>query len=113
MTKKRKPKAGTPARADAGPPDAKRLVTDLRELIEAARSGVAQAVNSALVLLYWQVGRRIRAELLRSRRASYGERILPTLSAKLAPAYGQGFGERNLARMVRFAEVFPEGEVVQ
>jgi predicted nuclease of restriction endonuclease-like (RecB) superfamily len=89
-----------------------RLIADLRELIEATRTGVAQAVNSALVLLYWQVGSRIRTDILRSKRAGYGEKILPTLSAKLAPEYGQGFGERNLARMVRFAEVFPDREVV-
>jgi hypothetical protein len=81
-------------------------------LIEASRSAVAEAVNSALVLLYWQVGSRIRADVLRDKRAAYGEQILPTLSAKLAPEYGQGFSERNLARMIRFAEVFPDREIV-
>ena len=59
-----------------------------------------------------QVGSRIRTDVLHSKRAGYGEKILPTLSAKLAPEYGQGFGERNLARMVRFAEVFPDREIV-
>ena len=73
---------------------------------------MAQAVNSALVALYWQVGSRIRTDVLHNRRAGYGERILPTLSAKLVPEYGQGFSERNLARMVRFAECFPDREVV-
>jgi hypothetical protein len=85
---------------------------DLRDLIDAARVGVAQAVNSALVLLYWQVGSRIQAEVLHNKRAGYGERILPTLSAELAPEYGQGFSERNLSRIVRFAEVFPDREIV-
>jgi hypothetical protein len=88
------------------------LLADLRELIESARSVVAQAVNSALVLLYWQVGQRIRTDVLRDRRAEYGEQILPTLSAKLVPEYGQGFSARNLARMVRFAEVLPDRQVV-
>ena len=85
---------------------------DLRELIDSARSLVAQAVNSALVLLYWQVGHRIRSDVLRNQRAGYGEQILPTLSAKLVPAYGQGYSPRNLARMIRFVEVFPDREVV-
>lgn len=97
---------------DSGLPDPRRLVHDLRGMIEAARAGMAHAVNSALVLLYWQVGSRIREDLLCSKRASYGERILPTLSAKLVPEYGQGFSERNLARMIRFAEVFPELGIV-
>jgi len=61
-----------------------------------------------LVLLCWQVGSRIRADVLRDKWAAYGEQILPTLSAKLAPGYGQGFSERNLARMIRFAEMFPD-----
>jgi predicted nuclease of restriction endonuclease-like (RecB) superfamily len=69
-------------------------------------------VNIALVLLYWQVGNRIRTDLLGNKRAEYGEQILPTVSAKLVPEYGEGFSERNLARMIRFAEVFPDREIV-
>jgi len=49
---------------------------------------------------------------LKEKRARYGEEILPTLSAKLVPEFGSGFGVRNLSRMVRFAEVFPKGEIV-
>ncbi len=66
----------------------------------------------ALLLLYWQVGQRIRTEVLGNKCAGYGEQILPTPLAKLVPEYGQGFSERNLARMVRFAEVFPDGAIV-
>ena len=54
----------------------------------------------------------IRHDILKEKRARYGEEILPTLSAKLVPEFGSGFGVRNLSRMVRFAEVFPEGEIV-
>lgn len=112
MTKKSKPTRPMPAKTTKRSPDSTTLLADLRELIEGSRAAVAQAVNSALVLLYWQVGSRIRADVLRDKRAAYGEQILPTLSAKLAIDYGQGFGERNLARMVRFAEVFPDREIV-
>jgi predicted nuclease of restriction endonuclease-like (RecB) superfamily len=89
-----------------------RLLDDVRAMIQETRAGVAQAVNSALVQLYWQIGRRIRTEVLKEKRAGYGQEILPTLSAKLAPDFGTGFSERNLARMIRFAEVFPKREVV-
>jgi hypothetical protein len=41
-----------------------RLLNDLRGLIRQTREGVAHAVHSALVLLYWQVGHRIRTEIL-------------------------------------------------
>ena len=87
---------------------ADRLLGDIRSLIEAARERTAQAVNSALVGLYWHIGRRIREDVLNSQRAGYGEEILQTLSAKLVELYGRGFGARKLANMIRFAETFPE-----
>jgi hypothetical protein len=84
------------------------LLRDLRELITSARQAVAQAVNSTLVMLYWSVSQRIRQDILKGKRATYGEEISPTPSAKLVPEFGDGYGVRNLARMIRFAEVFPD-----
>jgi len=49
---------------------------------------------------------------LKEKRARYGEEILPTLSAKLVPEFGSGFGVRNLSRMIQFTEVFPGKEIV-
>ena len=42
------------------------LVDELRDLIQETRSGVAQAVNSALVQLYWRIGTRVRTEILKN-----------------------------------------------
>ncbi|MFO0808865.1 MAG: PDDEXK nuclease domain-containing protein [Gemmataceae bacterium] len=89
-----------------------RLFDDVRDLIRQARATTAQAVNAVLVLLYWEVGQRIRSDVLKKHRAAYGEEILPTLSAKLTAEFGNGYSPRNLARMIRFAEVFPEREIV-
>lgn len=88
------------------------LFSDIRRMIEEARSGVAVTVNTGLTILYWQIGTRIRKDILQEKRAEYGEEILQTLSAELVPAFGRGFSARNLASMVRFAEVFPEPEIV-
>ncbi len=88
------------------------LTSDIRRLIETARHNVAVTVNAGLTILYWQIGSRIRQDILKEKRARYGEEILPTLSAKLVPEFGSGFSVRNLSRMIRFAEVFPEGEIV-
>jgi predicted nuclease of restriction endonuclease-like (RecB) superfamily len=90
----------------------KALLKDLRDLIAAARQDVARQVNAALVLLYWRVGKRIRQDILKEKRAGYGEQILPTLSAELMKDFGPGFTARNLANMVRFAEVFPDEEIL-
>lgn len=93
-------------------PDATLLLADLRRLIEEARRSAAVAVNARLTLMYWRIGRRIHAEVLGGERAGYGEEILPTLSAELAPCYGRGFSARNLWRMVQFTEAFPDEQVV-
>jgi len=88
------------------------LLHDLRGLIEETRSTVATTVNAALSMLYWRIGKRINEEILQGERAAYGAEILPTLSAKLVPLYGDGFSARNLTRMVRFTECFQEEEIV-
>src|SRR5260370_277845 len=85
-----------------------RLLHDVRDLIRHAREATAQAVNSALVLLSWQIGQRIRTEVLEEKRAGYGEEIISTLSNELTTEFGRGFAEKNLRRMAQFAEVFPD-----
>jgi predicted nuclease of restriction endonuclease-like (RecB) superfamily len=88
------------------------LFQDLRSLIIEARQDVARQVNSALVLLYWQVGNRIRQDILKEKRADYGEEIVSTLSAQLVSEFGSSFSTRNLWHMLRFAEVFPDEKIV-
>ena len=88
------------------------LLKDLRELIATARQDVARQVNSALVLLYWRIGQRIRQDFLKEKRAEYGEQIVSAVSRELAVEFGQGFSEKNLWHMIRFAEVFPDEEIL-
>ena len=91
---------------------ADRLLGDVRALIEAAREQTARAVNSALVSLYWHIGTRIRQDILREKRAGYGEEIVVTLSRQLTAEFGRGYTEKGLRRMIQFAESFPDGEIV-
>ncbi len=88
------------------------LLNDVRQLIEQARAHVASTANSAQTLLYWRVGERIRREVLGETRADYGEQIVLTLSTQLVLAYGRGFSEKNLRRMIQFAEVFADAQIV-
>lgn len=88
------------------------LLADLRSLIDSARGQVAQAVNAGLVRLYWSVGYRIRQDVLKDKRAEYGQQIIATLSRQLTREYGQGFTRGSLFRMVQFAETFPKKEIV-
>ena len=102
MAKPIKSKPPTTTLAVAAPP---KLLNDLRALISQSRQQVAQAINSVLVMLYWQVGHRIRTDVLREKRADYGKEIVHALSGQLTGEFGNGFGRANLFHMVHFAEV--------
>ena len=88
------------------------LLADVRGLIVQAREGAARAVDAGLTTLYWHVGQRIRQDILKEKRAEYGEEIVSALSAQLEQEFGRGFGEKNLRRMIQFAEAYPEREIV-
>lgn len=88
------------------------LLADVRQLIVSARVRVAQAVNSELSLLYWQIGQRIRNEVLQGERAEYGKQVVESLAGQLSLEFGRGWGARQLRDCLRVAEVFPEIEIV-
>lgn len=89
------------------PPDAP-LLEAIRRLIDDARQRVASAINAELTLLYWQVGRRIHAEVLGGKRAAYGGEVLKRLAQALTREYGRGWSEQQLRHCLRLAETFPE-----
>ncbi len=107
-----KPVSGKPTPGNDRMEGVETLLGDIRALIEETRSAVAATVNAGLTMLYWRVGQRIRQEILKGKRAEYGKGILPTLAAKLTRDYGRGFAEKNLRRMIQFAEVFPDERIV-
>ena len=88
------------------------LVSDVRTLILSARQTVARGVNAALVVLYWQVGQRLRTEVLKLERAECGIEILSTVSKELEAEFGRGFSWPNLSRMMALAEAFPDRQIV-
>ena len=63
------------------------LLTDIRSLILSARRQVAQAVNAGLTMLYWEIGRRIRQDILEEKRAAYGKEIVAALGQQLGWAH--------------------------
>ncbi len=91
---------------------AKNLLGDIRLMIENAREQVAQTVNSGLVFLYWNIGKRIREDILKEDRAEYGEKIISTLSRQLINHYGEGYSRQNLLHMIRFYQAYPNHRIV-
>ncbi len=88
------------------------LFSELSKLIEQSRRQVINAANSTLITLYWQVGKRINDHVLQKKRAGYGKEIVSTVSTQLKEKYGKSFEERNLRRMMQFAEQFTELKTV-
>ena len=84
------------------------VLVDIRQLIDNARHRAAMAVNAELTLLYWQVGRRIRTEVLQNQRAEYGKQIISTLAQQLTADYGKGWSEKQLRHCLRIAEIFAD-----
>ena len=69
-------------------------------------------MNAALVMLHWQIGHRVHRDILHEKRAGYGNEIVSTLSRQLSAEFGRGFAEKNLRRMLQFAEEFPDEKIV-
>jgi len=88
------------------------LFRDVAKLIDETRKSVAYTVNSALTYMYWQIGKRINEEILQFERAEYGAQIVASLTQQLQNAYGKGFDKSNLTRMMNFATIFPNEEIV-
>lgn len=93
-------------------PPEKHLATEIKQLIQQSRQQVAVAVNSAISMLYWQIGKRINEEVLRNQRAEYGKEIVYTLSRQLTDEYGKGWSKRQLHHCLRYAEIFPDITIV-
>ena len=92
------------------PKSDRQLFQDIRQLIDAAKQRAAIAINAELTLLYWQVGDRIRTQILQGDRAEYGKQIIKTLSQQLTQTYGKGWSSRQLRQCVQFAASFPDLE---
>ena len=89
------------------------VFNEIRELIEKSRQQISVTVNSAMSLLYWQIGKRINEEIEGKNRSElYGKEIVSTLWRQLESEYGNSFSEKNIRRMMQFAKVFPEKKIV-
>ena len=88
------------------------LFADIKTLIEQSKQQIAVAVNSTMTMLYWQIGSRIKTDIMQNKRAEYGQEIVKQLSANLIEQYGKGWGEKHLRHCLRIAETFPDAQIV-
>lgn len=84
------------------------LFQDAAGIIDSARQCAYRAVDAALVVRNWLLGRRIAEDVLGDEgRADYGAKTLVTLAAALQKKYGQGFDRVSLYRYLKFYQMFP------
>ena len=88
------------------------LFDEIKLLISEARNNADRIVNSVITILYWQIGDRINREILKSKRAEYGNEIVSTLSRQLVSEYGRGYSEKSLRHFIKFSQEFPDFEIV-
>ena len=83
------------------------LVEEIKSVLNAARSNVAQQVNNELLSTYWHIGRIIAEyEQTVPERADYGKQTLKELSKALTNEFGKGFSVSNIQFMRRFYQTY-------
>jgi predicted nuclease of restriction endonuclease-like (RecB) superfamily len=124
MAKKPNPPKKPPAKTPVSRPNSgKRKAADLgldtlyrqvREILAAARDRAWQAVNTAMVEAYWEVGRVIvEEEQVGKGRADYGKRVVESLSEWLRADFGKGYDRSNLFHMRAFFLAYPKVDALR
>src|SRR2546426_757699 len=85
------------------------LYERIRQILEAARSGVSRTVNTTQVIANWLIGREIVEEDQHGRRrAGYGDELIKELARRLTMEFGKGYSPDNLFWFRRFFAEYPE-----
>jgi predicted nuclease of restriction endonuclease-like (RecB) superfamily len=94
------------------PADYAAWLAEIKSRIHGERLRLVLASNSAMILLYWEIGQRI---LQKQAEQGYGTKVVDRLAADLRDAFPdmKGFSPRNLKYMRAFAAAWPERELVQ
>ncbi|WP_269902070.1 PDDEXK nuclease domain-containing protein [Paenalcaligenes faecalis] len=82
---------------------------DIARILQTGRSQAYQAVNTAMVQTYWQLGQRIvEQEQQGEVRAEYGKALITNLSRYLGDTFGKGFSVANLKNFRQFYLTYPD-----
>lgn len=87
---------------------------EIKQILAQARQKSYQAINTAMVEAYWNIGKTIVLEEQNGKnRADYGKAIIKTIAKELSDEFGRGFSERNIRNFRQFYLTFPELEIWQ
>ncbi|MCD5413453.1 MAG: PDDEXK nuclease domain-containing protein [Clostridiales bacterium] len=82
------------------------LYSEIKEVLQLARTKAYKSVNFAMVEAYWSIGKIIVATQGGEGRAEYGKNLLKELSKQLTKEFGRGFTTTNLKYMRQFYLTF-------
>ena len=94
------------------PSDYVEVLDEVKRRIREERLRVVLSANSAMVVLYWDIGQLI---LARQEQEGWGAKVIDRLSHDLSETYPdmKGLSPRNLKYMRAFAAAWPDKEIVQ
>jgi predicted nuclease of restriction endonuclease-like (RecB) superfamily len=85
---------------------------EIKSILEEARQSAYRAVNTAMVIAYWEIGRCIiEYEQHGNKRAGYGQSLLKDLSKQLTEDFGKGYSIQSLENFRKFYLAFPVIEI--
>lgn len=85
------------------------ILSDIVDLLEAARRASVRVVNTIMAATYWEIGRRVvELEQGGRKKADYGQQLIDRLVIDLTSRFGRGFGRRNLFQMRAFYLAYPK-----
>lgn len=85
---------------------------DINDLIKRKKRDVKNAVNDAMISLYWGIGKKQADEITGVNKPEYGEQVVIEISKQLSVDYGTGFNRSAISRMINFYQEFPDYEKV-
>ena len=88
------------------------LYTNIKTIIDTSKEQATIQLNNTMVLSYWDIGRELKEEILKEKRATYGKEVVKKISEKLSLEYGRGYSKASLLRMIQVYTIFSEKEIV-
>ena len=89
-----------------------KFIEEVKSEIQKQRISVVLNANSSMICLYWNIGRSI---LKKQEEEGWGAKIIDRMAKDLKEAFPEmsGFSPRNIKYMRKFAESWPDFEIVQ
>ena len=88
------------------------FIEKIKTEIQKQRVSVVMNANASMICLYWNIGRAI---LVKQEEEGWGTKVIDRMAKDLKDAFPEmfGFSPRNIKYMRKFAQCWPDYEIVQ